>query len=291
MKTTLFILSLLLVQPLFGQELPRISPTATITQRIGLTDVSITYGRPSLRGRKGRIWGKLIPYGELWRAGANEATLLEVSEDVRLNGNEVPAGKYALFVTPRKRDPWTITLTTDTTSWGTEGFNALNIVTQFQAEGQKKCRKPLETLRFSFDKVSETSATIELFWEKRGCQFQILTNTREQALANIEEALKDKPQDWRVYARSAEFYVKHLTETDKKARQKALGWVDKGLKIHDQHYLLHWLKAQLLAQEKDFSGAVEYARRALTLGIEQEGRGFAYRSQLEQLIALWEQEN
>jgi hypothetical protein len=96
-------------------DFPQASPTATLKQHIGLTDIEITYSRPSVKGRK--IYGGLVPYGEVWRTGANASTKISFSTPVKLNGNEIPAGKYSLFTIPGE-DEWTIIISKDTNSFG-----------------------------------------------------------------------------------------------------------------------------------------------------------------------------
>ncbi|MGF1533490.1 MAG: DUF2911 domain-containing protein [Bernardetiaceae bacterium] len=271
-----------------AQELPRISPRASLIQDVGLTQVRIDYSRPALRGRKGKVWGRLIPYDELWRAGANEATILSVSESVSLNEKELPAGKYAFFVIPHTRSPWEVVLSTDTASWGVDGFKKENIVLQFFAEVNKVKGKSIEHLAFIVNEISETTATLSLIWEKKCLSFRLHTDTQAQAIRNIEAAIAAAPDNWRVYARSVEFYVKHLTNTDIKARKKATDWIDKALKINQEHYLLPWLKAELLAQSGDYTGAISYAQKALRLGESEQGANFIYQKTLEELIKQWQ---
>ena len=96
-------------------ELPRVSPKATVSQTVGLTDVTITYCRPSVRGRT--IWGGLVPYDEVWRTGANEATTITFTDDVTIDGNKLPAGTYGLFTVPGK-DEWTVVFNKGAKQWG-----------------------------------------------------------------------------------------------------------------------------------------------------------------------------
>lgn len=279
---------------LSAQELPRISPTGTLIQKVGLVEVRITYGRPSVRGRKGDIWGELVPFGQLWRTGANEATRFSVSEDVTLNGKALSAGTYALFTIPRKREDWDVILTTDTASWGTDGYDPEHEVLRIRAEGDKSCKPVVETLRFSVEDIDETSAQIVLHWEKRSCRFRLETDTHAQAMKNIRNAIaaldKENPQpdDWKVYARSAEYYVQEVTQNDADKRKTAMEWVEEGLEIHQKHYLLYWLKARLLAQKTDFSGAIDYARKAIRIGVGHQGNGFESQERIRRFIRSWE---
>jgi hypothetical protein len=101
-------------------ELPQVSPRSTVSQKIGLTEVSIHYGRPSTKGRK--VFGELEPYNQLWRTGANESTLISFADDVIIQGQKLPAGKYALFTIPGKNE-WTIISNKNTKLWGKDGYN------------------------------------------------------------------------------------------------------------------------------------------------------------------------
>ncbi len=272
-----------------AQDLPRASTRATTTQRVGLTKVRIEYGRPSVRGRKGDIWGELVPYERLWRTGANEATIFSVTEEVTLNGKKLPAGRYALFTIPRKKRAWDIILTTDTTSWGTESFNSENIVLRFQAQEERGCKGFLETMTFTLNNLTETSAEIRLRWEKVCVTFKLETDTRQQAIRNIEQAIAESVYgEWKVYARAAAFYTENLAPYDDEAKEQALDWVNTALKFKKDHFRPYWIKAELLALNKDYTGAIDYARRALKYGIKEEGEDFEYRRQLERLIAIWD---
>ncbi|MEM6297066.1 MAG: DUF2911 domain-containing protein [Bacteroidota bacterium] len=289
LKLCAFCSLFLLTFTLSAQDLPRVSTRATTTQRVGLTKVRIEYGRPSVRGRKGNIWGELVPYDQLWRTGANEATIFSVTEEVTLNGNKLLAGRYALFTIPRKKRAWDIILTTDTTSWGTESFNSENIVLRFQAEEEKGCSDFLETMTFTLNDVTETSAEVRLRWEKVCVTFKLETDTRQQAIRNIEEAIAESVYgEWKVYVRAAEFYTENLAPYDAKAREQALDWINTALKFEKEHFRIHWVKAELLALGKDYAGAIDYGRRALRFGIEEEGEDFEYRGQLERLISIWD---
>jgi hypothetical protein len=117
-KTSVLLLLVLLALPAFGQlRLPRASPNSTLTQTVGLTDISIKYSRPGVKGRQ--IWGALVPYDTIWRTGANEATTLETSADLVIGGNPIPAGKYSLWTIP-SASAWKLIINKNTGQWGTE---------------------------------------------------------------------------------------------------------------------------------------------------------------------------
>jgi hypothetical protein len=145
---------------------PRVSPNATVSQTIGTTDITITYGRPAVNDRT--IFGDLVPYGEVWRTGANESTALVVSDDVTIEGNELEAGTYSLYTIPGK-DEWTIIINSKL-SWGTQ-YDKSKDIFRFTVEPQEA--DFMERLLFYFEDVSNESATVVLRWDTTKVPFTI----------------------------------------------------------------------------------------------------------------------
>lgn len=145
---------------------PRVSPNATVSQTIGTTDITISYGRPAVNNRE--IFGELVPYGEVWRTGANEATALVVSKDVTIEGHELKAGTYSLYTIPGK-DEWTFIINSKM-SWGTE-YDKSKDVFRFEAEPQEA--DYIERLIFYFTDVTQESATVVLHWDDVEVPFTI----------------------------------------------------------------------------------------------------------------------
>jgi len=269
--------------PTFAQDLPRSSPRQVIEQRIGLTEVTITYGRPGVKGRKGKLWGKLVPYDKLWRTGANEATVISFSDSVLVNGFGVPAGEYALFTIPHKKDDWTILLNKNPEQWGTEAYDpSLNFL-KFTAPAERA--KFTETLTFEYANIRDRKADILLRWEKKQVRFHIEVFTLEKAKRNILAATKNATEngEWEVLLRSADFYLRHRIDL-----AQARVWVEKAIEINPEHYWAHWLRAELLALEADYNGAIRAAKTSLLQGTQEEGESFQYKALLEGLIQKWE---
>lgn len=149
-----------------GNEEPRTSPNATVSQTIGTTDITITYGRPAVNDRT--IFGDLVPYGEVWRTGANESTALVVSDDVTIEGNKLEAGTYSLYTIPGK-DEWTIIINSKL-SWGTQ-YDKSKDVLRFTVEPQEA--DFIERMLFYFKDVSNESATVVLHWDTTKVPFTI----------------------------------------------------------------------------------------------------------------------
>ncbi|MBX7150329.1 DUF2911 domain-containing protein [bacterium] len=149
---------------LFAQSEERVSQAASTFQKIGATEIVVTYSRPGVKGRK--IWGELVPWGEKpfpWRAGANENTTISFSTDVEIEGKKLPAGKYGLHMAPQQ-DQWTIIFSKKNNSWGSFKYNkdedALRVMVKPIAAPMK------EWLEYGFDDLTQTSGTINLYWEK-----------------------------------------------------------------------------------------------------------------------------
>src|SRR5688572_14175741 len=142
--------------------LPPVSPRATITQKVGLTSVSINYSRPSVSGRK--IFGDLVPFSQVWRTGANQSTKITFAEGVTLEGNRVPAGKYALYTIPGA-DQWTIIIHRDTTLWGSDKYDPKNDLMRFTVPAEKSAQN-VEAFTIDFTNYTQSSADIELLWAK-----------------------------------------------------------------------------------------------------------------------------
>lgn len=176
----LLVALLVLASPTHAQDRsnsePRVSPNAETHQTIGTTEVRVTYGRPGVRGRD--IFGDLVPYDTIWRTGANEATTLTVSDDVRIGGNDVPAGTYALFTIPAEDDAWTVILNTVPNQWGAYDYDSAADHMRTTAETYR-ADTFREQLVFTFEAVDETSATLLLHWADTALPIPITTADAE----------------------------------------------------------------------------------------------------------------
>lgn len=233
-------------------ELPRQSPLATVTQAFGYTTASVSYSRPAVKGRA--IWGGLVPYGQIWRAGANEATTLELTTDAKINGQPLAKGKYALFILPTEKD-WTFIFSKNHKTWGSYTYDqkedALRVTVAPQTAGH------MERLEFGFEDLSDSGATLTTHWEKRKAALKIVVEFLETAKAKIKEGLpKAKPDDQFAYMGAARFYWDHNID-----RKQAMEWIDKSIKIKAVHNNL-WLKAEMLAADKKPKEAKETAKLA-----------------------------
>ena len=166
-------------------NIPRTSQRGTVTQRIGLTDITIAYHRPALGGRE--IWGKTVPYGKVWRAGANENTTITFADDVSIEGKPLAAGMYGLHTIPDK-DQWAIIFSKNSTSWGSFSYDekedALRVTVKPHAA------ESFEVLTYVFDDVKPDSAAATLRWEKLAVPFRISVDVKAAVLKSIKNELR-----------------------------------------------------------------------------------------------------
>jgi len=166
--------------------LPRISQRATVIQRVGMTDVTITYHEPLAGGRE--IWGKIVPYGKVWRAGANENTTITFSDDVSVEGKPLAAGTYGLHTIPDK-DQWTVIFSKNSTSWGSFSYDekedALRVTVKPQAAEFR------EALTYTFDDIKPESAAATLRWEKIAVPFHVGVDVKGLVLRSVHNQLRN----------------------------------------------------------------------------------------------------
>src|SRR5215472_3585895 len=166
-------------------NIPRLSQRASVTQRIGLTDITIVYHRPAAGGRE--IWGKAVPYGKVWRAGANENTTITFTDDVTVEGKPLAAGTYGLHTIPDK-DQWTIVFSKNSTSWGSFSYDEKEDALRVQVKPHAE--EPFEVLTYTFDEVKPDSAVATLRWEKVAVPFQIGVDVKAVVLRSIKNELR-----------------------------------------------------------------------------------------------------
>lgn len=252
-RSLLFSLISLVACPAFGQlQLPRPSPVAKVTQTVGLTDITIEYSSPSVKGRK--IWGALVPYGEVWRAGANQATKITFSKDVTVGSTSVPAGSYAFFVIPTANE-WTLILNKDFNQNGTDKYKPeLDAV---RLPVQPKAISHRERLAYLVADFTDDAASLDLEWEKLRASLPIKLGTQAQALANIKAATDGA---WAPLNSAARYMLETTKDYD-----AGLQLVDKSI-ASKEHWFNLWTKAELLNAKGKRKEALTYAEKAKQLG-------------------------
>jgi hypothetical protein len=266
---------LLLSMESIGQQIqmPQASPAAYISQKVGLTDVSIEYSRPSIKGRK--IFGELVPYGEVWRTGANAATILTFSTDVSIEGNSVKAGSYALYTIPAKNE-WTIIFSKNTKLWGAVGYNAEEDILRFKVKPKKTGQK-YETMEISFVDMSDTGATISVKWENTGVEFRIETEVDSIVMDQIKELVIDQNLDNPgLYYQAANYYF-----TTGKDLDTALEWINKSVESDPKYWTMH-LKAKIELEKGMKKEALYSATQSIEMA--REAKNIDYVGLNERLI-------
>jgi tetratricopeptide (TPR) repeat protein len=240
-----FVSSFALAPDLFGAEeklvFPDASQHATIKQRVGLTDVEIDYSRPNKRDRE--IFGGLVPYGKVWRTGANKPTTIKFSDAVKIGGQDVAAGEYAFYTIPNENE-WTIILSKNTKLWGAYGYkpdaDALRVTVK-----PITLADPVETFTIGFDNLKDDGATISLEWDKARVPVELTTNAIEKLNAEIDAALKNpKALKPTFYYQAASFYYDHDKDPEQAGK-----WIDLAIeKQQPPRYFLYYKKAQIEAK-------------------------------------------
>lgn len=278
---TLFTAAVMALQ-INAQDLPKPSPLAKVSQTVGLTEITVEYSRPGIKGRE--IWGELVPYEELWRAGANKATKLTVSNRIMINGMELPAGEYSIFMLPRNDAPFEVRINRETELWGTSDYKDEMEILRFDADmRESQCIN--ERMEFRFVQVDISTAELVLDWAGKQIVMMIEADPSEQVMENITVALEEAEEDekWRVY-RNAAGYAKDVNLT-----KQGLMWIDKSLELKETWYG-YWLKGSLLAQSKKYQAAIEAASKAISLGkkeAQDSENGFSYEERINADIKAW----
>ncbi len=269
--------ALLTAAPALAQlDLPRPSPKATVSQTVGLTDVTVTYCRPSVKGRV--IWGGLVPYDQVWRTGANEATTITFSDEVSVSGTKLPAGTYGLFTIPGK-DEWTVIFNKGAKQWGAYEYKQAEDALRIKVKPHEVPSHELLTILFT--SVAPESATVAIVWEKLAVPFTIAVDTNAKVLAGARKAIAEaKPDDWRTSYRAAAYCLDNSINLD-----EARTWLAKSVAVKATMYNLAG-QARFLALDGKKADAIALARKAITVGKAQDAK--ADTTMVDNLIKEWE---
>jgi hypothetical protein len=232
--------------------LPRPSQKASVMQRIGVTDVTITYSRPAVKGRQ--IWGDplpgqtadvkgeatlddqnkrpkeaaIVPWGHVWRTGANEATMFVVTDDVLINGQKLPAGSYSLHTIPTK-DEWTIVFNGTANQWGSFDYDPAKDTLRVKAKPQWMNTSE-EYLSYSFDPVTEDSAQVNIRWEKISVPFTVkVPDVNATTMSRLKTTVDGaKPDDWRTPLQAAGYALNNKSTADD---EQGMAWLEQSIKV------------------------------------------------------------
>lgn len=207
-------------------NLPDVSQAAEVKQRIALTDIAIKYHRPLVNGRK--IWGGLVPYGKVWRAGANENTTIEFSDPVSVEGQNLDKGLYGLHMIPNA-DSWTVIFSKTNTGWGSYSYDQKDDALRVNVKPRPLAENK-EALEFDFEDLKPDSTAVTLKWEKLAVPFTVSVNDAQQTLQNIQAQLKGRGQfTWQALDEGAQFCLTKKIDLD-----EALRWADASIQNEER---------------------------------------------------------
>jgi tetratricopeptide (TPR) repeat protein len=249
--------------------LPQASPKASISYTVGLTEISIAYSSPAVKERE--VWGNLVPFGEVWRAGANDATTMTFSTDLKIEGKDLKAGTYAFFIIPKdgEEEMWTAIFNTDTEQWGAynydESKDALRV--DFKA---KDSGVNIERLAYSIHDQDVDKGYIKLAWAKKRIYLRFNLKVMDHAMANINAALEaaEPNKKWMTLTQGAQFLLEQDENLD-----LALEWSRQSTELKD-HSWNWYVRAQIFAAKGKYKDAMDSVTKSRTLGAKEKDKYF-----------------
>ncbi len=239
---------------------PALSPLAKITQEVGVTEVNIEYSRPSARGRK--IYGDLLPYGEMWRTGANAATKITFKDKVNIHGSALDAGSYALYTVPGEKE-WAVIFYKNTKFWGTPGkdYDGNDEALRFTVT-PTTLPAHVETFTISLDNLGSAKFDINLDWERTRVTIPVELNTDEKVMADIKKTLEGP--DGRTFYSAAQYYFQ-----ENKDLNEALAFCNTAIEKSGEKFWMLRLKAQILAKMGRYKDAITVAERSSEIATKE----------------------
>jgi len=245
---------------------PRPSPKGSLTQTVGLTDITIKYNRPAVNKRK--VWGDLVPYGQVWRAGANVNTTIEFSSPVSIGGKTIPAGTYGLHMLPTESN-WTVILSNVHTAWGSFSYDEKEDAVRVSAT--PKPAEFEERLEYRFENPTETSVDVVMQWEKLAVSFPITVDTNAVVMASLKAQLRGLPRfGWQAWNNAAQYSLQHDTDLD-----QGLKWADQSIQTQTTFGNLR-TKAAILEKKGDTKQAEELRAQAMKIATEADINAYGY---------------
>lgn len=238
-------------------KLPPASSTQFILQDLGISQVSVVYQRPNMKGRK--IFGDLVPYDQIWRTGANNATNITFQSDVKIEGQALEAGTYALFTLPGKEE-WTIIFNKNAKQWGAYTYDKADDVLRVKVK-PRALTNPIETFTIAFEEVNDQNLKACLLWEKTKVSFLIEVDQKAEILASIDEAMRGEKKP---YFQTAQYYYTHGLDI-----KKAAEWMVEADKGNSKAPHIKYWKSLILAKAGDKKGAIKAAEEGLKMAKSQ----------------------
>ena len=255
---------------------PRFSPASEIEQMVGLTEIEIEYSRPSMRGRE--VFGNLVPFGKVWRTGADNSTKISFDTDVIISGKTVQSGTYSIFSIPNK-ESWEIIFYSDVELWGVpRDWSDDKIV--FSSIYKVNKINTVETLTISFNDLTNNDVNMNISWENTSVDIKIDVPTRSLVEKDISNVLNDNPKASDYYAAAVFYRQENVNLT------QALLWMNKAIEMFENPRFYHYRQQSLLmAANNKFSDAIDAANKSLDDAIKADNQGYVKMNR--QSIAEW----
>jgi hypothetical protein len=254
---------------------PRPSPNASVNQLVGVTEITIHYSRPGVKNRT--IWGELVPYNQVWRTGANEVTSITFSDPIAISdgtgtGTKLEAGTYGIHTMPGQNE-WTIIFSKNTEVGASSEYKQENDVLRLKVKPAPS--EFQERLIFTFSDLTDSSASINLMWEKLKVSFKAETATKDLIMAKAEQSI-----DWGTPMQAANYCLQNNIDLD-----KGLKWINISTMINENYWNTR-IKARFLEKTGKKAEAITLMEKALEMGKKMEQKPFDY-DQMEKLLAEW----
>jgi tetratricopeptide (TPR) repeat protein len=246
--------------------LPRASQRAAVAQTVGLTEIAITYDRPAVKGRE--VWGKLVPYDSVWRAGANENTVIEFSSPVRVGGKPLPAGRYGVHMIPTTKE-WTVILSHQANAWGSFSYDAGEDAVRLTAAPVEAPFQ--EALAYTLDDPGTGSVIATMRWEKLAVPFTVEVDYKKVVVDSLRQQLRGLGRFfWQPWMQAAAWCAGNDVNLE-----EASEWAQRSIAINENFANLR-VKATLLEKLGDAANAATLRGRAFELATEADMNTYGY---------------
>jgi tetratricopeptide (TPR) repeat protein len=236
---------------------PAPSPTQTVKQDFGISSVELIYSRPGMKGRK--IFGDLVPYGKVWRTGANQATRIKFADDVTIGGQAIKAGEYALFTIPNEKE-WDIIINKGSANWGTD-YKQEDDIARVKVKSIK-LEQPVESFTMQFANVKSNTAELQIMWDKTAVAVPFTTDVDKKVMTQIENVMN---KDNRPYFQAAMYYMESGRDLN-----QALTWLNKAIEQNPRAFWIYHQKANALAKLGKKEDARTTAQKSMELARDQK---------------------
>lgn len=247
-------------------DMPQASPKARLETKVGLTDVAVEYSRPGLKGRGEKIFGELLPYGQVWRTGANESTKVTFADDVEIKGQPLKAGTYALYTIPGQNE-WTVIFSKNLELWGDSGYKPEEDALRVKVT-PVTIPYPKETFTIDFGNYSLDGADLLITWDNTQVNVPVKTEVDSKVMAQIQEKIQADSVSATTYYNAARYYLEN-----KKDLNKALEWINKAIQDRE-HFVFYNIKSKILADQNKYKEAIKAAEKSKELAQKSNNQDY-----------------